>query len=327
MALSRVEAVTASLRTQRAELDAQLAEAVAAGAEPAVLRDGLSDVATVAERAGGTGEQLDAVVAALLGQVCALAVRGVGRDSAQRRALREVVGQLGPWLRDDPTGCVRQTAHAAGVLARRPGALDGWLRRLTAAAARSEDAEQLRQLGVVAAWRSGMVRLRDAALRVALALPPDALAAVLEVRGDPQAVLRANTADPWAWPGREPQPGELRIIARSGGFTGFGGPWPVPPVVLGGDGLRWRVRAGPAERLLLWDVHGDAVVPTGGAELAACSRPVAAHMAHGVLELGGLRTRAPWHDDVTGAAAVGRTAVLSRAGSHHLDLLRAGDPP
>lgn len=323
--MSRAEAVAASLRTQRPELDARLAEAVAAGAEPAVLRDGLRDVVTVAERAGGTGEQLDTVVAALVDQVCVLAVRGVGRVSAERLALRDVVGRLGPWLRADPAGCVAQTAHAAGVLAHRPGALDGWLRRLPAAAARSDDAEQLRQLGVVAAWRSGIVRLRDAALRAAQGLPADALAAVLEVRDDPVAVLRANTADPWTWPGREPRPGELRIIARSGGFTGFGGPWSVPPVVLDGDGLRWRIRAGPAERLLLWDVHGDAVLPTGAAELDGRSRAVAAHMAHGVLRLSGLRARAPWHDDVTGAAAVGRTAVLSRAGSHHLDLLRAGE--
>ncbi len=327
MALSRTDAVEASLRRQRAELDAQLAEAVSRGADPALLRNGLAEIVVVSERAGGTGEELDAVVAALVGQVCALGRRGLGGSSPERIVLRGVVGQLGPWLRSDPTGCLTQVSHAARVLARRPGALDAWVRRLVAAAARTDDAAQLRELGVVAAWRSGLVRLRDATLRAARGLPAEALAAVLGLPGAAEDALRANATDPWAWPGHEPRPGELRVVARSGGFTGFGGPWPVPPVMIGGDGVRWRVRAGTDERLLLWDVHGDAVLPTAAADLELCSDPAAVLGAPGMLRLAGLSTPAPWQDEVTGAVVVSRTAVLSRAGSHHHDLLRAGGAP
>jgi hypothetical protein len=325
--LSRTDAVEASLRSQRAELDAQLAQAVTQGADPALLRDGLGEIVVVAEQAGGTGELLDAVVAALVGQVCALAGRGVGASSAERYVLREVIGLLGPWLRSDPSGCLGQVNHAARVLARRPGAFDAWVRRLGTAAACTDDAAQLRELGVVAAWRSGLVRLRDAALQAAHGLPADALDAVLELPGEAESVLRANAADPWAWPGGAPRPGELRVVARSGGFTGFGGPWPVPPVVTGGDGVRWRVRAGPVERLLLWDVHGDAVVPIQAAALDTCSDPAAVLGPPGMLRLAGLSAPAPWQDEVTGAVVVGRTAVLSRSGSHYLDLLRAGGAP
>jgi len=327
VALSRTDAVEASLRRQRAELDARLAQAVTFGADPAVLRYGLGDVMVVAERAGGIGDELDAVVAALVGQVCALGGCGVSVSSAERIAVRELVGHLGPWLRAEPTGCLAQVCHAARVLGHRPGALHAWVRRLGAAAAHTDDAAELRALGVVAAWRSGLVRLREAALLAARGLPTTPLAAALELSGDAEAVLRTNAADPWAWPEYGPRPGELRVVARTGGFTGFGGPWPVPPVVVGGDGVRWRVRAGTVERLLLWDVHGDAVLPMAAAELEATSDPAAVLGPPSRLRLAGLSAFAPWQDEVTGAVVVGRTAVLSRAGSHHLDLLRAGGAP
>lgn len=299
-----------SLRRQRGALDARLA---ASTAPPQRLRECLAEAAGLAEVLRAD----DALVGALVGHAVARAESGAGRS--ERVAVDHAARACGPWLRADPERALAELHHAGRVLARRPGALGPWSVRLAAGAARTGDPAQQRALGVVAAWRTGLVRLRDAALELATGLAPAALAAVLEV-ADGRAALAANAADPWAWPGHGPRPGELRVVARAGGFTGFGGPFPEPPVVHGGDGLRWWVRAGHQELLVLWDVHGHAVLTPDG----PVPEPGPPVEHGGELRLAGLRGRAPWVDTATGSAARGRTAVLSRAGSHHLDLLRAG---
>ncbi|MGW6229239.1 hypothetical protein ACWFQT_19225, partial [Cellulosimicrobium cellulans] len=119
----------------------------------------------------------------------------------------------------------------------------------------------------VAAWRSGLVRYRDAALAAARSLPAQVARATLSLPvtgadaqtgpADLRAVLDRHAADPWWWPA-SPQsdepggtrwvrlpgaPGPARVLGRFGGFRGFGGPWRSPALVVGADarhpGVRW----------------------------------------------------------------------------------------
>lgn len=229
--------------------------------------------------------------------------------------------------------------RAAGRL-QRWGDAPAWLERLIAAAttagaaaAADSSPDLLRRLGVVAAWRSGAVRLRRAALTSAGRVPADAACAALslpELGAEHLALLlERHAADPWWWPdgdgvrGAGVGPGRP-VVARLGGFRGFGGPWARPPRVLGalgGDGTAWDVATahpdhpGAEERWrVLADVHGVAVHRwSPGPDLLVRSGGTGAGTAPPEAP--------PWDDEVTGRASAGRTAVLSRAHSHLLDVV------
>ncbi len=190
---------------------------------------------------------------------------------------------------------------------------------------------RLREVGAVAAWRAGFVRLRGAARAAALTLPPEVAAAVLGTPGGPSAVrtaLAANASRPGEWPGIA---GSRRSI---GAFRGFGGPWRLPPVVLGGDGHRWSVRSGSERFTVLTDAFGTAVLaaPESSAMLAASE-------GSGALGRDGIQPAEPsrpalppwpielpsgWAGhggDVTGAARAAGLVLVSHAYSHRLTLV------
>lgn len=81
-----------------------------------------------------------------------------------------------------------------------------------------------RALGVLAGWRSGVVDLRDEALlRVADVAGEAAEAALGLPAGQLQAFTSAQATDPFAWPTSD------QLVARIGGFSGFGDAWIEPP--------------------------------------------------------------------------------------------------
>lgn len=206
------------------------------------------------------------------------------------------------------------TAWARGI----EGALRAWPRGEPLPDVR------LREVGAVAAWRAGFVRLREAASAAALTLPPEAAAAVLGTPGGPSAVgaaLAANAIRPGEWPGSASLPRSI------GAFRGFGGPWRLPPVVLGGDGHRWSVRSGDEQFTVLTDAFGTAVLaaqqPPGTGDPAAIE-PAAPRVPVPAAE-----PQAWWDrhgDDVTGAARAAGLALVSHAHSHRLTLVTDGEP-
>jgi hypothetical protein len=158
----------------------------------------------------------------------------------------------------------------------------------------------LRALGAVAAWRAGHVRLRAAASQAAEALPDVALTATLQVDAEVRETLRRNATHPVWWPDGG---GDRRI----GAFRAFGGAWTAPPVVVGGDGLRWDVRAGGDAFTVVADAFGDTVLPAGPAgDVDPAPAPEPWWSRHG--------------EDVTGAARAAGAVLMSTRWSHRLTL-------
>ncbi len=282
---------------QRERYDAVLARALAHGADRDALADAVREVAAAADPlarqlgADAFASTCDALVDAL-GRLAA--ARRWRPGAPERRALLDVVPRLAPWLALAPAATVTAVVDAARAVGGGPGArgdATAWATRVVDAAAAGGGSpasvgpgpsatDLVRGAVLVAAWRSGLVRYRDAALdaarslpepvaRAALSLPPSGASGAGGASGTDgavdaaglRAVLDRHAADPWWWPavgqGVEPAgtrwvrlpgaPGPAEVLGRFGGFRGFGGPWLSPALVVGADarhpGLRWVLLA------------------------------------------------------------------------------------
>lgn len=318
----RMPAFAAALRARRDEADAALALAHDGGVSdiPGVLADlagweptlARATAATAAGAAGATG-QVGAPALALDVLVVALDLAAQGRwrpDSPARSAVTAVAPRLDWWSGERSRVRLHDLARAADTLAAAEAATT-WADRL----ARVPDpGAHDREVIAVVAWRSGVVRLRRAALTAARTLPPRLAAAALELpEVEVASALARNASDPWDWPGAQ-HSGVLRRIPT---FRGDGGRCLGRPVVEdGADWLVWdEADAGVWWRVLA-DVHG--------AEFRALAGEPPSSTATSGAMLARLRGAVPWQDTVTGAAGVGETYLVSRAHSYALDVVRLG---
>lgn len=275
---------------ERARYDAVLARALAHGADRDALADAVREVAVAADPLARQlgADAFAATCDALVDALARLAAARRWRPGApERRALLDVVPRLVPWLALAPAATVAAVVDAARAVGGGPGArgdVTAWAARVVDAAAVGvgspaavgpgpSAADLVRGAVLVAAWRSGLVRYRDAALDAARSLPEPVARAALSLpasgaggasgtvgtvdAANLRAVLDRHAADPWWWPavgpGDEPAgarwvllpgaPGPAQVLGRFGGFRGFGGPWLSPALVVGTDarhpGLRW----------------------------------------------------------------------------------------
>ncbi|MEW2482061.1 hypothetical protein AB0876_20930 [Mycobacterium sp. NPDC049093] len=118
-------------------------------------------------------------------------------------------------------------------------------------------------VAAVAAWRAGVLGIRDDALSRLQLLPVDLAASVLGLPVDAVVPFTDGQAvDRFYWPLRPPG----QLIARIGGFTGLGGRWDQPPTDPSPRGTgRWTVNVGAQQRQIDADVFGhlisDAAAP------------------------------------------------------------------
>ncbi|MEO7446976.1 MAG: hypothetical protein ABI336_01780 [Humibacillus sp.] len=243
--------------------------------------------------------------------VVALTTAGrLGPDSLARwvldgllPALRLDLATVTPLVLDDLVTAAAQVSGRADATA--------WARGMEAAlAVWPSDVpltdDRVREVGAVSAWRAGHVRLRAAARRHALSLPDAPARAALRVApGQPvAALLERNSDTPCAW-------GDGTAPARHlGAFSGFGGAWLLPPVVLGGDGHRWTVVSGATLWTVLTDAFGVAVLPD---DTAAADRSLALLPCENWWSRHG--------DDVTGAVSARGVCLVSRRSTHRLLLV------
>jgi hypothetical protein len=143
-------------------------------------------------------------------------------------------------------------------------------------------------LGSLAAWRSGVLDLRQDALgRLSEALESGSVAAPVLASalglqaGELPDFVRYQAESPFGWPARGS--GDV-VIARVGGFRGLGGPWTAPParaeatsadgefLITLTDGELWRLEA---------DIFGTRLSrAAGGLEHAGDPEPARATQRH-----------------------------------------------
>ncbi|QTE30900.1 hypothetical protein [Pengzhenrongella sicca] len=342
----------ALLLERRDRTNAVLARARATGARSEDLRAALLDLGPLVETLAGDpafardrSGKVDALARAgdaLVDTVVGLVrTRRWAGPSAERTSVLETAPLLPAWLAHDPRGTLEVLVHGAHHAARE-GHPDVWARRLVAAAsdptawpsAPGDPMATLRDLGVIAAWRAGVVRTRTAALAAARRVPARAALIALDLAADADlpAALERIEAEPWWWPTAAAHPGQARVMARLGGFRGTGGPWVRQPRVVGsrGDGWRWDVETdapvagGAAEHwLVAADAHGFAIRRTTRPDDAPAGARPGLDCADGAFVLAGSPGRLPWDDDLTGSATCGAVALLSRASSYAVDVVVA----
>jgi hypothetical protein len=120
-----------------------------------------------------------------------------------------------------PAEMVPALTNALHHLCITPGARPGWWSTQLVAL---HDPAQVLDGAAVLAWRAGLPRLRTAALAACARLDDATRAAAL---GDDAPLLSRLHDDPWASAERP----QIKIVARLGGFRGFGGPFLRPPRV------------------------------------------------------------------------------------------------
>jgi hypothetical protein len=219
-----------------------------------------------------------------------LAPDGSGSVPALGVLLRETFPRITPLLLDAPRSLPGALSNAVENLGPRGAE---FARRLPAVAEHLTRAVDLLDAGVVLAWRLGDARCRSAALDIAGRLPPKAALAALDLAGWPETAaplaLGALAADGWRDPATLFTPKTLKAVAarpsriaglveslktavgggseewtpagRVGDFTGFGGPFEEPPVLLQADDRatrhRFWVRSGGVVFRVDADVYGS----------------------------------------------------------------------
>lgn len=335
--LDRGSPTGAAVAARRDALNAALRRAAAQGAPDGLLLAAAAEAVGHARALEGAvagdpaaGDRLGDVVEALVGAAARACVRGRWAEGSAERWALSVLPALGPWALAAPHACAAALVAAARVV-RRDADADAWVRRLAAASCVPGDvpaADLVRPALLVAAWRSGLSRYRDAALDAVAGLPAAVAAAALGLGpaaadGLERDVLAPHRVDPWWWPGRPVVPG---VAARYGGFRGLGGPWLTLPTVVGraradDGGPGWLVDADGQRWVVVDDAHGVAVVCAGAVVDAPAPRQDAPPPDPGLLA-----AVVPWDDEVTGVAACptpsGTVVLVSRAHSYGLDLVR-----
>ena len=155
--------------------------------------------------------------------------------------------------------------HLEGIGGARVGQ---WTDELAALAPHLQSVVQLRIAGQVLAWRAGAAHFRAGAMAAAAALPEAlALRAFGAVALSTWQVFRqAAEHDPW-WSGSDPHAMRER---RVGGFSGFGGPFAMPPDILAA-GEAFLVKSGDRHYLLIADAYGAVLRPADAEEFAFAS--------------------------------------------------------
>jgi hypothetical protein len=205
----------------------------------------------------------------------------VGRELAGPQSRSEHMNTL--WQRIFPVLALRVAENPQLVLGALSNALVNieslpsarpaqWLELMQQGAAQSSTSEQLLQTGVVAAWRAGAAHFRQAALRLAAALP-EALVRYL-IGADTtlsQAELLQNIAtNPW-WLRQLQHRSEAERVTEVGAFSGFGGAFAVPPEVrVNEDGF--IVKSGERYHLLIADAFGAVLLPASEEEFSAATK-------------------------------------------------------
>lgn len=227
-------------------------------------------------------------------------------------------------LSNDPLTVIAELSHAtAQFSAHRASRPQQWLRLLTVLGPKAADLAQLRLLGKVLAWRSGLAHYRTGALAAADQLPTELVEAALQI---PTSQSWAEWRDPLnasRWPGSRIE--ATGLLAKVGAFRGFGGVFLEPPTLATRDG-DLIARSGGDAWVICADLFGATLHRTqdfGEPAGVTCEEPVLilgdfVFLPSQAVELG---AAAP----VTSAVQQGNILAITTKNSHAVWLLGIGD--
>lgn len=199
--------------------------------------------------------------AALVAYDIALELTGLMLVGARTRSplvahvWRDLAPQFAPLVARHPADALAMLTNAALHLASIAGARPAqWMREMAAIAPLVDSLPALQAVGQVLAWRAGAAHFRQGAIGAADRLPEAlALTAFRAGAGQSWPILRERmAADPWLRNEGDVDSAAARDV---GAFTGFGGPFAVPPQVRAvADGF--VIRSGERHFLLIADACG-----------------------------------------------------------------------
>jgi hypothetical protein len=268
----------------------------------------------------------------------------VGREYLGRHTRYPAINQgwetllpsLAPQLAQDPARVAGAMTNALHTLSTTPAARPvEWIDLVKRAAPFCPDPAALLLAGEAAAWVSGMAHYRLAALDVCDRLDSALLCALFDL--PPRAAMAETIAhlrsDPWwkpgqASPGRAPSRPEIRVVARAGGFRGFGGPFLVPPVVTGSEDTAFLVsEVVPGKETRTWRLYADCFgatlvrgVPAGSAQALPAREKISFSIGGEVRTTTG-RKVFPQLAGASGSSENGSTLAVSLPFSHHITLV------
>lgn len=203
-----------------------------------------------------------------------------------------------------------------------------WLNEMSRLAPCSANLRELRALGAIVAWRSGLAHAREAALAAWETLPEPLARQSL---GWPpelsRALVRQHYADPFCVSSTAGTPATLILLTSVGGFRGFGGVFLRPPRVWVSGG---HLLAGDGERA--YCIHADCFGCTLRGALhweppAETGTPVAID-ATGSIRFRGLTAHFPTLAGHSGYAALPHLVAVVFPQSHRVALVaRVGYHP
>lgn len=289
------------------------------------------------DRAGETLERLYLLSLDLIG-------RGVigpaGRHPVIGDGWRRLLGGLPELTATAPEAMARIVTNALHTLSTTAGTRPGqWIDLMAAVGPVCADDHVFAECGKVAAWRAGMAHYRNGALAVCAGLDASLAAALLELpdpfqtgagqtgAGRIGAALAVLREDPWRVPAEAATPGtrqRLDVVARVGGFRGFGGPFLTPPRVAVHDG---GIAAADAEAafLLYADACGCLLVRLDQPVLPSSPMADAAFglFRDGRVDKGGMTGTFPQLAEPSFWASDGDTLAVTLPDSHFVFLVAA----
>jgi hypothetical protein len=152
---------------------------------------------------------------------------------------QDLLPALARFLCENPTRLLIALTNASHNLEREHLKVSRWASDLRDIAPLCENIDELLATGQVLAWRVGMAHWRDSALEIWSGLREVLQNATLLERDKSPEELRRRLANRWhdpaLGPPPDPSPDGLRLVARTGGFIGLGGPFRTPPRVVAVD--------------------------------------------------------------------------------------------
>ena len=328
--MSLSQAAVAALQHSRGRLNARFE--IAAQRWPHLDGDEvlttLRDVVLPAAEATADEVPLHEVVEALHAVAVGLVARGLLGDTPRRPEVHALwtdhLPRLGPLLSRAPTRLAVALTNAVHTLATEPGGdATDWCDRLVSLADTCDDPEALLAAGKVLAWRLGAAHWRQGAITAWRSLAAPLAAVTLDVPAADLETVSVRLDQRWG-PLHGEQP-PLVVGPETGGFEGFGGPFPSPPEVAAYDDVLYA-RCGDQWWRLCADRYGATLhptpPPTSGSETVGPWRlDRTRRVIRGDDALDGA---API--DVTSRASNDHTLAVTSARSHRIAIFGATHP-